>query len=285
MNTDLVLQQILLSGLTLLSTYMLVRYGWELVARWVREQIARYDRVLRHQLLLDIDPRLAFGAVVGLVVVLGLCTAAVLGNWLWFIVGGAVGAFLPTMIVRHLETKRKQRLERQLVDGVMALASGVRAGLNLIQAMELLVTNAIGPIKQEFAQLLREYQMGLELNQAMRNASNRIGLSNYRLLFTAIEMHRLRGGDTGESLDRIAESIREIQRLEGKLDALTAQGRTQARMMAAMPLLIMGIFYMIDPEGVGMLFTEPMGRLVLLIAAALILCGFLWIRRIMAVDI
>jgi tight adherence protein B len=98
-------------------------------------------------------------------------------------------------------------------------------------------------------------------------------------------MHRLRGGDTGESLDRIAEAIREIQRLEGKLDAVTAQGRTQARFMAVMPVVIVGVYYLIDPEGVRLLFHESYGRLFLLIAVALIVTGFVWIQRIMAVDI
>jgi tight adherence protein B len=151
--------------------------------------------------------------------------------------------------------------------------------------MELLVKNSQGPIKQEFAQLLREYQMGLDLNQAMRNAANRIGSSHYRLLFTAIEMHRQRGGDVGQSLDRIAEAIREIQRLEGKLETLTAPGRTQARMMAGISIVILGILYSIDPEGVRLLFSEPRGRIVLLVVATMMIAGFAWIRRIVAIDL
>jgi tight adherence protein B len=193
--------------------------------------------------------------------------------------------FILAMLVRHLVTRRKARLEAQLVDGITAMASGVRAGLTLIQSMELLERNSAGAIKQEFGQLLREYHMGLDLNQCMRNASNRIGLGNYRLLFTAIEMHRLRGGDTGESLDRIAESIREIQRLEGKLDAVTAEGRFQAIMMACIPFVVLGIYWFIDPQGVAMLFREPLGRLLLLFALGMVVTAFLWIRRIMAIDI
>jgi len=100
-----------------------------------------------------------------------------------------------------------------------------------------------------------------------------------------VEMHRMRGGDTGESLDRIAESIREIQRLEGKLDAITAQGRTQAWMMAIAPIFIVMIYWGIDPDGAHRMISEPMGRMIMLGAGVLILLGFLWIRKIMAVDI
>ncbi len=151
--------------------------------------------------------------------------------------------------------------------------------------MELLLEHHRGPIRQEFAQLLREYQMGMDLNQAMRNASNRIGSPLYRLTFTAIEMHRLRGGDTAQSLERIADSVREIDRLEGKLDALTSQSRTQATMMAVMPIVFIVLLWMIDPEGIEQLFTHSLGRIMLLIVVALIVGAFLWIRRIMAVDV
>ncbi len=165
------------------------------------------------------------------------------------------------------------------------MASGVRAGLNLVQSMQLLVTNQTGPIKQEFGQILREYEMGMDLNQAMRQASDRIGSQLYRLTFTAIEMHRLRGGDSGESMDRIAESIREIQRLEGKLDAITAQGRVQANMMAMMAVVIIVMMMVIFPDDTQMLFTEPAGRIILLFAIGLITAGYLWIKKIMQVDI
>mgnify|MGYP003341820384 CR=1 FL=1 len=206
-------------------------------------------------------------------------------EWPWAVIGAVAGFFLPTIIIKHLEQKRREKLDEQIVDGITTLASGVRAGLNLVQAIEVLVKNSTGPIRQEFAQLLREYQMGLDLNQAMRNAANRIGSSHYRLLFTAIEMHRLRGGDVGQSMDRIAAAIREIQRLEGRLETLTAPGRTQARMMAGISLAMMLIMYSSDPQGVSSLFYEPNGRILLLFVAGLMALGFVWIRKIVDIDI
>lgn len=282
---EIIWEYVLISGLTYAAVFGLCFYGWEPFKAWFRREEQRYEQVLVHDLLLNVQPRQVLALEgVGMMVVGALFYLA--GDGLiFFIIGAGLTYFVPNMIVSHLEEKRRVRLDEQLVDGITTLSSGVRAGLNLVQAMELLVTNTAGPIKQEFSQLLHEYNMGLDLNQAMRNSANRIGLQNYRLLFTAIEMHRLRGGDTGESLDRIAESIREIQRLEGKLDAITAQGRAQARMMAAMPIVIVLIYWGIDPEGVNMLMTEPLGRIVLLIAVGMIVFAFFWIKRIMAVDI
>ncbi|MEX0741370.1 MAG: type II secretion system F family protein, partial [Phycisphaeraceae bacterium] len=200
------------------------------------------------------------------------------------LVGAAIAAMGIQMLLTHLEHKRRMHLERQIVDGITTMASGIRAGLNLVQSMDLLVQHAGGPIRQEFAQLLKEYELGIDLNRAMRHASERIGSTYYRLLFTAIEAHRQRGGDLGQSLDQIADSIREFQRLEGRLTALTAQGRSQARFMAVLPLGILFILGGIFPQETGQLLTEPVGRVILLIAGLLIAGGMVWIRRIMQVQ-
>ena len=274
-----------ISALVFLSVFLAIRFGMGPLRRWQRREEKLYDSVIRRQLLIDVEPRHVF--IIALAtIVLAFLIGLVLTGYLLFAIKLAIAAyFLPAFILKHLEIKRRQRLERQLVDGLTSLASGVRAGLNLVQAMQLIVQNHIGPIKQEFAQILREYEMGMDLNQAMRNAANRIGSPLYRLTFTAIEMHRVRGGDSGESMDRIAESVREIQRLEGKLDAITAQGRSQANMMAIMPVVMLGILYVIVPDQVSLLFTEPVGRVTLLLVIALIAIGYAWIRKIMQVDI
>jgi tight adherence protein B len=273
------------SALTFLSVYLLIRYGHAWSLAMILRQEQAYDRVLRQQLLIDIEPRTALAASAGLILIAGLFTFFITASLLAGFVIAGIAMLLPNLVVRHLETKRLQKLDSQLVDGLTTLSSAARAGLNLVQSMELLERNAVGPIKQEFGQLLREYRLGMDLNQAMQNTSNRIGSQLYRLTFTAIQMHRLRGGDTAQSLDRIAESIRDITRLEGKLDALTSQARYQATFMAMMPLIFLVLLWMIDPEGVGLLFTEPAGRMILLCVTVVIVTAFVWIRKIMAVDI
>ena len=273
------------SALTFVSIYMFVRYGYTWSLAVVTRQEQAYDRVLRTQLLIDIAPRTALACSAGLVFVAGLFAFLITSSLLAGLLTALIAMLLPNLIVRHLETKRLEKLESQLVDGLTTLASAARAGLNLIQSMELLENNSVGPIKQEFGQLLREYRLGVDLNQAMQNTSNRIGSQLYRLTFTAIQMHRLRGGDTAESLDRIADSIREISRLEGKLDALTSQARYQASFMAVMPVIFLFLLWSIDPQGVGLLFTEPAGRMILLGVGILIVAAFVWIRNIMAVEI
>lgn len=271
--------------LTFIAVYMFVRFGYAWSLAVIDRQEKAYDRVLRQQLLIDIQPRTALAASAGLVLFVGLFTYLATASALASFAIALLAMLLPNLVIRHLEEKRLKKLDGQLVDGLTTLASAARAGLNLVQSMELLEQNSVGPIKQEFGQLLREFRLGVDLNQAMQNASNRIGSQLYRLTFTAIQMHRLRGGDTAESLDRIADSIRDISRLEGKLDALTSQARYQANFMAMMPVVFIFLLWSIDSQGVGLLFSEPAGRMILLGVAVLISIAFVWIRNIMAVDI
>jgi tight adherence protein B len=120
----------------------------------------------------------------------------------------------------------------------------------------------------------------------MDNAVVRIASGDYGLLFSALQTHRQRGGDLGVTLDRIGDSIREIQRLENRVKALTAEGRVTARWLGLMPLAVMAILYvLVSPQDVISLFTETVGKLILLVIVTLNLVGFLWIRKIVDVDI
>ncbi len=279
------LWQIAMGAVLFTAVFLVVLGGWAPFRRFVLRQESGYESVLRGSLLLEISPRTV-------TVLTGLCMAlfATIGYTLiqhaLVAVGGALlGLAVPVLTIKMLKRRRLSRLEDQLVDGIQTLSSGVRAGLNLVQAMELLAHNASKPISEEFTHLLREYEHGISLEQAMQNAASRIGSSNYRLLFSALLTHRERGGDLGETLERIAESIREIHRLEKQIETLTAPGRTAARWMGAMPAVILAILYMIDPYGVSLLVTEDTGKVILFFIILLNVAGFLWIRQIVSIDV
>lgn len=277
--------EILRQGMILGGTAAAVYIGLRPLRQWVARREAEYDRIFRRALLLDISPRVITAGTALTAAALGMLFYATLDHVAGGLLGAAVGIFLPHALIRALRRRRLAKLENQLVAGVQTLASGVRAGLNLVQSMALIARDGPAPLKQEFGHLLREYEYGISLDEAMNNAANRIGSSDFRLLFAALHTHRERGGDLGETLDRIAASIREIQRLEGRVKSLTAQGRATARALAAMPGVILGILYLIDPPGVVKLFIEPLGKLIIAGIILLNILGFLWIKKVVAVDI
>ncbi len=273
------------SAVIFLLVAMAAYVGYPPLLAFVLHREETDGRVLRRHLLIDIRPRTVtiFSAIaIALIAALGWVLA---GSWFGGLIGLVVGCLLPGAAIRVLRNRRLARLEGQLVSGIQTLASGVRAGLNLVQSMQLIARDGPNPLRQELAHLLREYEYGLPLPEAMDNASERIGSGDFRLLFAALQTSRERGGNLGDTLDRIADSIREIQRLEGRVQALTAQGRATARWLGVMPAVVLGIYYFIDSAGVQRLFTDDLGKVLLAVMIVLNVIGFLWIRKVVSIDI
>lgn len=274
------------SVVILLLTAVAVWVGINPLIALVRRRQASWGYVLRNTLLMNVSPAgILLGWALCVLVPAGLAMLLLGGSLTAAFIAALLGALLPGRLIRLLRKRRLQKLEEQLVSGIQTLASGVRAGLNLVQSMQLVARDGPAPLSQEFAHLVREYEYGMPLDEAMDNASRRIGSADYRLLLAALKTHRQRGGNLGETLDRIAASIREIQRLESRVQSLTAQGRATARWLGAMPAVVVGILYLIEPAGVVLMLTTGIGKAILGLVIILNVIGFLWIRRIMAIDI
>ncbi|MFP4105974.1 MAG: type II secretion system F family protein [Phycisphaerae bacterium] len=252
----------------------------------IDRQEQRYDLILRRRLLYTIPPRAVTVITIFVVVMMGLIGYAVTTSVWGMLLAAGASLFLPGFVIKKLRKRRVNKLEEQLVPGIQTLASAVRAGLNLVQAMQLVARDGPRPLREEFQHLLREYEFGVPLDEAMDNASDRIGSGDFKLLFAALHTHRERGGNLGETLDRISDSIREIQRLEKRVETLTAQGRVTARWLAAMPAIVLGLLYLfVNADGVRMLFIDDLGKIILAFIILLNILGFIWIKKIVAVDI
>lgn len=279
-------QQVVTSSVLMVTTTIAVWIGARPFGQLVQRRERHYVQVLGGSLLMTIKPRSVTIMSFLLMFVLAMVGYLITGSILGAFVGMIFGLLLPTVFIKHLREKRLTKLNAQLVGGIQTLSSGVRAGLNLVQALELVARDGPSPLRQEFAHMVREYEYGIGLEVAMKNAAERIGSGDFGLLFAALLTHRERGGNLGETLDKIGEAIREIQRLEHRVDSLTAQGRATARFLGAMPAVVLAIVYFIvDPRGVERMFITTPGKIIIAGIVVLNILGFLWIRKIMDIDI
>ena len=205
------------------------------------------------------------------------------------IVGLLVGVLLfclPWFILRRMAERRQEQIEDQLADAMVSLSSAIRAGLSLAQAMEILARQCPPPIAQEFQQIYGEYQMGKTLEACLAEAKTRLQSENFALFAAAMEASRQSGGRLNETVERIAHSVRELQRLERKIHAETAQARTSAFYMALMPPFFLLVYYFgLDPEGTSRLFTQLPGQIMLATAAVLNVLAYFWARKILSPEI
>ncbi len=209
--------------------------------------------------------------------------------WDMFVLGLAVCGLLialPWYLIRRMAERRAEKIEDQLADAMVSLSSAIKAGLSLAQAIEILAQQTPRPICQEFQQMHGEYQLGKPMERCLVETKQRLRSENFALFAAAMEASRESGGRLNETVDRIAHSVRELQRLERKIRSETAQARSSAVYMALAPVVILAMYYfVIDRENTERLFTTVPGQIMLCAALILNVVAYLWARSILNPDI
>lgn len=192
----------------------------------------------------------------------------------------------PWYIVNRMAERRREKIEDQLADSMVALSSAIRAGLALGQSLKILADQCPHPICQEFRQIVGEFTMGKPLEQCLIETRDRLQSENFALFSAAMLASRESGGRLNETVERIAHSVLEMQRVERKVRSETAQARTSAVYMACAPFFILLLYYLvIDPINTERLFTTFPGQLILSAAIILNVLAYLWARQILNPDI
>jgi tight adherence protein B len=201
-------------------------------------------------------------------------------------VAGGLVVGLPWYILARMAEQRKVKIEDQLADAMVSLSSAIKAGLALAQALEILAQQCPKPICQEFQQLIGEYQLGKPLETCLLETKQRLRSENFALFAASLEASRQSGGKLNETVERIAHSVRELQRLERKIQSETAQARKSALYMAMAPFAILAIYYfVVDQENTEKLFTTVLGQIMLSASLILNLVAYFWARKILNPEI
>ena len=191
----------------------------------------------------------------------------------------------PWWFLRRKAQQRRDQIEDQLADSMVSLSSAIRAGLSLPQAVDMLADNSPQPIKSEFGYIITDYEMGKPLDRALEEAKERLRSENFALFAAALLASRDSGGRLNETVDRISHSVRELQRLERKVQSDTAMARKSAVYMALTPLFILVAYYFVDSQAVANIFVTTIGQLLLSTAIALNIIAYFWARHILNPDI
>lgn len=197
----------------------------------------------------------------------------------------AVGAALPGIWLQRKRKKRLKRFEDALPDAADLIARALRAGHSVQQAMEIVATDSKGPLAEEFRQLHQEQKFGVPLKDALRALAARIPSADLQFVVTAIIVQKETGGDLIEILERTTFIIRDRLRVEREVKTYTAQGRMTGWILSALPVFLLAAISLITPSYSTVLFHDPTGQKLLLVAAALIGFGSFVIRRVVRVEV
>jgi len=212
-----------------------------------------------------------------------------LPNWIaGLIIGSGFGymfSFFIIPIIKMKKAKRASIFNLQMVDALSLMSNGLRSGLNLNQAVELVVNEMKDPIKQEFNLLLSQNRVGVPIDEGFVNLSKRLEIEDLDMFATAILILRETGGNLPETFDTIVYTIRERVKLSAKIKALTAQGVMQSIVISVIPIILLIIMYFAKPETVGLMFSTPLGLAMLFVMFFLQGLGGLIIKKIVSIKV
>jgi tight adherence protein B len=268
----------------------LVRADLSDQAPWLRPVLERLPRirdldVMIRQAALGWTLQTYLLLTAGFALALGLGAAIAFGPGLIAVILAAVGAALPYLYVRNRRTARMNRFEEQLPDAVDLIGRAIRSGHPLAAGLRMVADEAHDPVAGEFRQVAEEQRFGLPFEDSMSSLADRVPLVDVRILITAVLVQREVGGNLAEILDKIAYVIRERFTIRRQLRVITAEGRMSMWVLMALPFAMAAILFIIHPTYILTLTTDPIGHKMIIAWWVMIVLGFLWIRKIVQIEI
>jgi tight adherence protein B len=257
---------------------------------WLRPIIARVPQLRDAEFILQ---QAGISWTLQTLLVLSLGTALALGSMTLIAtrslpvgIGATVlGAMLPNSYVRRRRTKRFNAFEEMLPESIDLVGRALRAGHPLTAGFKMAADDGAEPVAGEFRRVFEEQRFGLPLQESLLGMADRVNLVDVRILVTAILIQREVGGNLAEILDNLAAVVRARFTIRRQLRVYTAQGRMTGYLLAALPLILFSILYTLNPSYMSILFTDPIGKLLIVVAVSMQLVGFLWIRKIIKIEI
>lgn len=202
------------------------------------------------------------------------------------VVGAAIFIIIfPRLYVRWLKKRRFEQFEKQLPDALLMVSGAMRAGASLTVAMESMVKEQKPPLAQEFDLLLREQRVGVDFDTALKNMEKRLPIQDFIMVVSGMRISREVGGNLADILETLADTLRMKHQMEGKIKALTAQGKMQGLVMTSLPLFLMFILTHMEPEAMAPLYNTLVGWATLSVIAVMEVIGYVAIQKIVSIDV
>ena len=198
---------------------------------------------------------------------------------------GALLMCLPFLHLNHLKRKRVEKFRSQFPEALDLISRALRAGHSLNSGMKLAVDEFDDPLGPEFDETLSEINYGVSVANALKNLANRIECPELKYFVVAIILQRETGGNLSELIESLANLIREKFKFQGKVRTLSAEGRLSAAILVAIPILFAIYLHLTNPKYLGLLFSRPMGRVMLGTVVVLMVIGIFVIKRMVTIKV
>jgi len=200
------------------------------------------------------------------------------------VVGGLLALLLVRLVVQRKAAKRQAAFAEQLPDSLHLISGSLRAGFGLLQAIEVIGSEAPSPTAEEFRRVKVEVHLGRDLDDALGAMAKRVGSEDFAWVTDGIQIHREVGGDIAEIIDSVNSTIRARNQIRRRIRALSAEGRASAIVLILLPVVLIVFITLVNPDYIGELTGSSIGRLLIAFSAAAMVVGVIWIKRIVRLE-
>lgn len=215
----------------------------------------------------------------------GLAVGAWRGSLILALGLAAGAAMLPITWLKQLRKSRLKVFDEQFPEAVELMARALRAGHSFGSALRMVGEELEDPVAAEFSKTFDDYSFGKGLEDALGDMVKRVGLQDLKFFVTAVILQKETGGNLAEILDNIGHIIRERFRLMRQIRTLSAEGRLSGTILSALPPLLLGVLLILSPGYIDLLFTHPLGKIMLMTGAFFQLVGMLVIRKLVNIKV
>jgi tight adherence protein B len=199
--------------------------------------------------------------------------------------GFLLGASAPFGVLLRKRSVRVRRFEEQFPEALDLLSRAIKAGHAFQTAMGMVAEEGADPMGPEFRKTFEEQNYGLPLKDALNNLATRMPLLDVRFFVTAVLIQRETGGNLSEILDNLAHVVRERFKILRQVRVYTAHGRLTGYVLLALPAFLAVALMLINPEHMGVLFTERMGQVMIAGTVVMQTIGYFWIRKVVKIEV
>jgi len=247
--------------LIFLSVWVFFVLNEENTKKWsedYRKKIERWKMDFSRQFL-DININYLVIIPIAIFALIGLLTMNILVFIIFILLGTIIGFKLPKMVLNTLKIARGKKIDAQLMDAIILMSNSLKSGLDVIQGFEMVSKDLLPPISDEFALVIKNYQLGMPFEKSLGVMEERVSSKMLSYMIRAIVLQRQIGGNLTKVFERIVIDIREESKLEEKTKALTAQQRIQSIVVAIMPWVMVSVMFLFQTDVMIRFYSTPIG--------------------------
>jgi tight adherence protein B len=198
--------------------------------------------------------------------------------------GFAAAAGVPQWLLGYLKKRRETKFLENFPDAVDVIVRGIKAGLPLLECIKIVCNDAPEPVKSEFRAIVETQTIGMPLGEACNKLYERMPLPESNFFGIVISIQQKAGGNLSEALGNLSRVLRDRKKMKAKIQAMSMEAKASAVIIGALPLVVMILVYLTSPEYISLLWTHPMGRMMLVGCAIWMMMGVLVMKKMINFD-